>query len=279
MEAGISPVLIDIDTVDLKKPENENLGFVFASFQKIAKFTCLRDGQRYNNDGIACHTYIRTYGKGRLKELVTNFTGDTEGSDEVLNYITSKDGPFRKLMEIAPDKWKIFHKGGTKVAIGVPDEVLAYDCFPLVYAFLICSRIPSEWKSEARAFKKLLGAGMNPHQAHILARRLGVDNGRLVLSPLTWNGQHTHINEIANGFDFEMYCRGDHHSIADSTYTGNLWATAQGKYSRTTLGAFDLNVFTNRMKTTFTSVDYIPDENIPDLVKTFDKFMKERYGK
>lgn len=252
---------------------------VLANFEEIARYSYTESGGVNNYmASIACHTRIRCSKPGEIRDFVTNITGTTDGAEEILKYILWKDGPFRQLIEIPTAKpWVIYHDNGSPRALGIPDEVMSYKCFPLVYALLILSRFPSEFKGNVKAFKKLLSFGMDPHEALLLSRRLGVDNSEsLVTTNLTWSGSHTHINENVNGLDWKMYISGNHHPRTYSDFTGLLWAVKDPRAQPKT-AHFEIKVFTKVLKTRFTEVTCIPEENIPRLIETFNKWLKERF--
>lgn len=277
MEAGITPVLIDIETVDFS--QDTNLEHVVANFQKIAAFTCNNGGVPFINGDLACHGRILNRGGGLITKMLTNITGTTEGAYTILRYLFWKDGPFRKLLEIkTKEPWMVYHRKGMPLAIRIPDEVMAYESYPLVYSFLVCTRIPSEFKQQTKAFMKLVNGGVEPNAALLLSRRLNIDDEeKITVGTNTWNGVHTHINEDYNGFDWDMYRKGDHYMIPHNSNTGQLWAR-KSPYKINTR-QFDLNVYGEKTSSMFTSLTLIPEDRLPMIGKEFEKFMNERYMK
>lgn len=244
----------------------------------VGAFLSKKDGKDNNNLGyISCHSAIRSIKPESITDFIGVYWMEGDGAPELWEYITSLDGPFRDLFLFAPDGWSLLTKDNKVFGVRVPDKVFSFKPYPLMYSFLICSRIPHDFPEQASSFKYLLNKGIDKHKAFLMSIHFSVNNDALQCSQYTyWDGSHKCFRENGNKvIDFKSWCEGKYNKdVSDRAPSSDLW-TVKSKHS---LSKFCWNAYGTITKSKFgASVSTISDDGLKRMVEDLDKFIEMRY--
>lgn len=299
MEGGISPVLKTTDFTEKEKG-------VIANFNKVGVFSCFHNGRQEDQLSSICHARIKNGETYETKNMINAYKGDHPHAKEFLDFLTSFDGPFGDLMKINPKGWTYLMVEGKVRGFCIPDDVMAFKPWALMFAFLICSRMPTEAVNQVSTWAYLVKRGVNKTLALIACQYLSVDTGALTVSNRGWTGGHQAFVdspdksntiylyddgkvkynykglEASNRFlDTEMLLEGKYHKDLGEIglYCSHLWRLREPSSKCKPLSAFAWSGFSEKIKTSFTEVNAIRDDKIVEAMADFQKFLKTRYKK
>lgn len=254
---------------------------LFKMRKNVGAYCVNKNGRNHDNLGyIACHAYIRQVNPLSLKDFIGVFSMKSEGAEELWNYITSLDGPFRDLFLFAPDGWSLLSSDNEIFGFRMPDKIFQFKPYPLLYAFLICTRMPQDFHTQTKAFKYLLSKDIDKHKAFIMSPFFEhSDSGLKFKSSGSWNGSHQCLSETGNKLiDFNMWSEGKYFTkdITDGTVTSKLWQiTSKNKLQ---LRKFCFSAYGETGKSRFGArVTSITDDNLKKMSEDFDKYLELRY--
>ena len=149
------------------------------------------------------------------------------GAPELWEYITSLDGPFRDLFLFASDGWSLLTYEGEVFGFRMPDKVFSFKPYPLLYAFLICSRMPQDYSDQVQSFAYLVSKGIDKWKAFIISVHLTVSAGVLQVKGYShWGGDHQCLSETNyKVIDVHSWRDGKYNTedINSSPPTSSLW--------------------------------------------------------
>lgn len=284
MESGISPVL---------KTEGftEDELAVMTSPDKIGVFVCNINGIKTRQLVSMCHSPVRGGQTQKITGMITNFTGNHEGADNLLKFLFWKKGIFQDLMKIAPEKWVLLMKDGKCLGICIPDEVMAFKPYALVYAFLICTRMCTEAKPQMLSFKKMVELGHNPTLAFVACQWLSVEGGQIICrgnGAVGWSGGHqAFVDRKRYDYDADSCLFMDYKKLLEGRYKTDLGDIANrcsrlffmdsAKDGAMPMSAFVWSAYTQTIKTRFSTITSITEENLAKALADFEKFLLGRY--
>lgn len=275
------------EDLEVRTTLNDNEKIVMGAVNHCATYVC-KDGPKTvaNVSYTTCHSQIRSSAPRNISEFSGAYLFQKEGAKELFMYLISEDGPFKDLRIF--DGVYLF--GNTKdnpQGFTIPDHVWQGDyVYPLMYAFLINTRIPHEREAHAQSFAYMTAGGHDKNLMFIISKYLAIKNGSLNVSGDAWNGGHNVFaeNDIVayqpspKYIDVRMYCNGEYHKgLATNAYTSDLWKIAEPKKESRTMASFMWAAYSEKIKTRFTTIDRIPSEQEIKMIEDFKKFIDMRY--
>ena len=259
----------EVKTKDFTKYESA----VLANHGKTGVYSC----ERYTNSGsTSCHSDIR-----RHPEYVKYFAGaykyQVPGAPELLDYLTSEEGPYRQLMRTCPDGWSLFGNDATGiVGFSFPDTVAMYKDWPLAYSFLICSRMPHEKTSTVESFGQLIKK-YDKNTSFLLAKHLGWDKKKEMFFRNSgyWSGDHEAFMETrTKQIDVRAFRKGEYIKPSGvSALASSLYCRDFGPGPM--MQNFVWSGYGDKEQAGFNRTTFIKD--IDKLVVDFEKFLELRY--
>jgi hypothetical protein len=236
----------------------------------------VKDRSVDNLGQTTCHSGIRTASK--ITDVTTCYNMEVDGAPELWEYLTSPEGPFRDIFSFCPDGWILLTRENKVFAVKIPDKIFEFDPYPLVYSFLICTRMPDEYQDYLKVFKKFINMGIDKNKAFLLMPFFSVsDAGELKTRASTWDGSHKCLSEREGlVIDTNLWCSGQYKTkgIARSTLTSSLWSMSGQRYMRNFVFDAYGTITIARFGGTFT---VIKEDKVKEMISDFDKFLKSRY--
>lgn len=261
----------DKDFTDLEKK-------VISNYDKTAIFQVKCKGGEYSNEGsTTCHAVIMNVNRSTFTKFTGNYKMDFPGADKLWDYLATKS-PMKHIFEYAPDGWEFLSVDGKVVAFNIPDKVWSFPNQTLVYAFLICSRMPHEKTHMVTAFNKLVSLGIEPNLAYLLCIHLVYQEkeDHFVLSSQAWDGTHKiFVDSYSVMIDTRSWISGGYTDVRSCSLTSRLWNIPGMETLR--MIRFPFAKYGEDVKTAFTSTHYIDKKNIPELSRDFERFLERRY--
>ena len=142
-----------------------------SAFDHCATYSCnSAAGTVVNTSYTTCHSQIRNADPKRINSFSGVYDFYKPGAKELWDFLISETGPFKDL-RIFDGVYLFGHKEDEPRGFTLPDHVWQSECpYPLLYAFLICTRIPHEHPKHAESFAYLCAAGHNPSLMFILSK-------------------------------------------------------------------------------------------------------------
>lgn len=279
--------MIDEERFPVKEISSEKEKLLYKYAEKCGCFVSKRHGADWDNLAYStCHAKIMNEIHG-VTDLCSVYAMGEEGAEEIWEYITSLEGPFRDIFKSCPDGWSFLRpdEKNSIFAFKAPDSIFKFTPYPLVYSFLICSRIPHEYPDWAVTFKELIKRGVDKNKAFLSLPYIKYDgsSGSFKTGRGNWDGIHKCLRDNEHYLiDVEMWCSGKYHTkdIMESSSSSLLWRldktvnsprnksfinfgwTAYGKESKSRFGA---------------KIFAIDDDGLKKLFNDLDRFIELRY--
>lgn len=179
-------------------------------------------GNIYNKNQVnmTCHSALM-----RIKEVKGLVTGFYPYKNEVWwNYLSNPDGIYKELFEIPG--WELLKSNEDVIALRVPDDVFKIDPHPLVYSFLINSRVPSEKQQFIDNFIHLICIGVEKQLAYIMSAYFAKGWVHNPTALNTWSGSHQIFADNYCPQNFAMFLRKEYDkSLPMGLNCSKLWAS------------------------------------------------------
>jgi hypothetical protein len=201
---------------------NESDAFILTRQDSTSAYSCIRNGVYFENRTMSCQTHIRG-----LRD-VTKYKGvykfGTRKADAFWEFITDKDSIYHPFMKYVDNT--ILTYDGKPIGFQLSDRVFDFASLPLVYAFLIDTRVPQEAPTFLSVWDKLVGLGVSKRLAYVMARYFYNENQVSTngLGHLNWTGCHQILNDASYRMDFKMFLDGKYRKdIDEKSNTSQLW--------------------------------------------------------
>lgn len=268
---------LKVKTKDFNIHETKCLGIP----NQTAGYSC---NVKENMGYTTCHAGIRHETPENIKDFSGVYKFDVPGAMEMFKYLISENGPFRDL-KLWEDIYLFGKTEDNPVGFTLPDRVFQFKPYPLLYAFLICSRIPHEHDYHAQSFGYLVSGGHDPNLMFIMSKHLAIKNNVLTSSGAYWASGHNAMVEsdpygmsYSTLIDVRKFCRGEYEkALHNNVATSNLWMMKKFAPKAKPLRTFMWGAYSEKIQTRFTTIDRIPSEQEAKMIEDFKKFVDLRY--
>lgn len=231
-----------------------------------------------------CHYRIQ-YSAGKLSDYSGNFHMKSAGAPELWGYLTSPTGPYRKIWEFAGVPQLIGESSDKIAGFTLDNKIFEFPCYPLVYSFLINTRIPGEHQNHCRTFGYLVNKGYDPSYSFLLAKHITWDKKGLMTGPGYWTGSHECLIEkkwpdIAEPYyiDVKRWRDGEPHDVKQqNVMASSLFRLGGVKNGTPMMQNLAWGAYATEVKTSFTKIKVIPEDQEQKMFEDFKQLINLRY--
>lgn len=197
--------------------KDEYESWIRANTNQKGRFVASIDGKAKTlEESIECHATIKR--TSDIKSFI-GVTGSHYLTEEWMNYLSSCK-IYSQLFK--HEGWEFLYDGDKIIGFIIPDVVFReVKPYPIVYSFLIDTRMAIEFTNDLVIWDKLVTLGVDLDLSRIVARYLNKDLLADSFYPSGWHGNHLIINDTGRT-DWKMFLRGEYNTHLSTTSTTSL---------------------------------------------------------